>query len=342
MRVILEMTPEKYGKIRRLVADGKYEGISQFADAAIENQLHLESLSALDKGSTLDQALGLGLDLELKVPPPSESAPPSFATISPVEEPDTSSVELDYLWMMMNRFLPLKVTIRAIASSLSKRVSNHQWADLGEAKDECLKAAIEAGKTFQVMDKGRKSSEKLAIGFPSGRDEKSQSRFSRFYVGEMGSDATVKGAPAILRFVNIVKESSGKTMIGITRAGLQFAQLTNPAIDSGDYLPLSEEEVEFLWSHITRVLPRERRLMLRVLEAVSQGRNTPVQLTEPVKSLLDVNLAEIISQRASLVSRLAEMGLLVRKKNGLYVTYNLTDRGSSKLSSESQPVAVEN
>ncbi len=342
MRVILEVDPEKYSKIRRLTEERRYESVAQFIDTAIENQLHLESISPIEKGLSSNSALRNDFEIPSKIWEDSNFPThlSEYSSIIPVDEPDPRVLESDYLWMMNNRYLPIKLALRSIASCLSHGSASKQWTELSIAHDVAAKAAVRTGRSLESKDSQRRSNrERHAIGFPSDRDEKSQSRFKWFCVGILKPNGAIVGAPGTLRFANIIKNGDGHPVIGLTEAGLAFAQLKNPVLDFGGTTnPLSPEETEFLWSHVSRVLPKERSLMLRVLEYISQGRNTPNALTEPVKSILGKNLTETISHRASLVSRLAEMGLLIRKKQGLHVTYHLTDHGKRVLTPEGPQV----
>ncbi len=337
MRVILEVNPDKYSKISQLVEERRYESVAQFVDMALENQLHLESVSPIESGASLDYGFEKDFDIPSKIREQSGFSIEAGGTapVAYVDEPDPKVLEFDYLWMMNNRFLPVKSAIRSLLSCLADGSSIKQWADLSTVQDAAIKAAVRIGKLLETSDKQRNNGDKLAISFPSSRNEKSQSRFAWYCVGNLKSNNIITGAPAALRFVNIVKNENKRAVIGLTQAGLAFARLKNPVLDLGDTsTPLSREETEYLWLHITRVLPKEHSLMLRVLDYIGQGQNTPNALTEPVKSILNKNLTETISQRASLVSRLAEMGLVVRRKHGLHLTYELTDRGQEVLTSE--------
>ncbi len=345
MRVILDLNPEKYGKMRRLVDDKRYDSVSQFIDTAIENQLHLESVDPLDRERALDDALG-GFDVQVAVPEETSHAVAAAklgltsASIVTVDEPVPKMLDSDYLWMMVNRILPIKVALRSFEAYLSNNPTSSGWTNLVAVHDAAVREAIRIGRLLQANDRRRGNGDKLAIGFPSSRDEKSQSRFKWFCVGALKSNGLITGGPAWLHFVNIIKDSSGNVMIGLTKAGVEFADLKNPAIDAGDSSPLSPAETDYLLSHIRRVLPKEHRVMLTVVDSITKGRNTPNELIEPVKSVLDTDDAESISQRASLVSRLAEMGLVVRKRNGLHITYELTDRARTMLKSEAAPTSV--
>src|SRR5439155_25545683 len=345
MRVILDVNPDKYSKINRLVEDKRYDSVSQFIDAAIENQLHLESVSPIEGGSDIDDSLGTGFNSHIA---PSELGDSVITAASPspvttVDEPMAGAVGSDHLWMMTNRFLPIKVALRAIGSYLSTNPSSKGWTNITAVYEAVMREAIKTGRFLHSADTRRSVGDKLAIGFPSSRDEKSQSRFKWFCIGVLKSNGRIAGGPAKLRFVNIARDSSGNVVMGLTRAGVDFSNLRNPVLDLNDLstpTALSQAETDYLWSHISRVLPTERRLMVSVMDSIARGLNTPNVLTEPVQSILNKDDAESISHRASLVSRLAELVLVVGRKNGLRVTYQLTDRGRAVLASQAPQASL--
>src|SRR5437773_3804763 len=100
MRVILDVSPDKYSKINRLVEDKRYDSVSQFIDTAIENQLHLESVSPIEGGADMDDSLGTSFDNQIA---PSESRDSVVTSASPspvmaVDEPGAGTVGSDHLW----------------------------------------------------------------------------------------------------------------------------------------------------------------------------------------------------------------------------------------------------
>src|SRR5437773_210592 len=214
MRVILDVNPDKYGKISRLVEDKRYDSVSQFIDAAIENQLHLESVSPIEKGDSIGDSLGTAFDPQMTPSEPANLVIKSgqASPVMTVEEPAASTVGSDHLWMMTNRFLPIKVAMRSIEACLANISSPKGWASIKVVHDAVLRDAIKEGRFLQSADNRRSSGEKLAIGFPSGRDEKSQTRFKWFCIGVLKSNGRISGGPAKLRFVNIVRNSSGNVV----------------------------------------------------------------------------------------------------------------------------------
>jgi hypothetical protein len=180
---------------------------------------------------------------------------------------------------------------------------------------------------------GRKRQDMIAVALPTKSrrsvDEfKAKSRFKSHFVGYLNKNR-IEGAPATLRFVNICKGDNGKVTIALTNAGLEFASLNNPVIDQEDFnSSLSDQERKFLIKHISAELPEEAKLMRFTLQAINGGATSPDALQEELKKLKPrLKEAELVTLRSGILSRMSELGLLTRTRNGLLVGYNVTAEG---------------
>ena len=84
--------------------------------------------------------------------------------------------------------------------------------------------------------------------------------------------------------------------------------------------------------HIACEIPGEAKLIRLILSGVKEGIATPEGLNERIKSFKKENGKELegneaITMRVGVVSRISELGLLDRKKDGVRVTYQLTELG---------------
>jgi hypothetical protein len=103
----------------------------------------------------------------------------------------------------------------------------------------------------------------LKIGFPK-KDPKSQQRFVDFFIGKLRNENYLSGPIGDLELAAIRKSQQGNQnnlIIGITEAGLKWANMDSPFID--DFIssqkpiqsPLSDEEIHFLLSRIKETKP---------------------------------------------------------------------------------------
>lgn len=99
----------------------------------------------------------------------------------------------------------------------------------------------------------------------------------------------------------------------------------------------STEEREFLVHHIATAVPAEAFAYRSILEAVKAGHNTPEKLDAALKAYVSPDRAEdlsqsfLSSQRSGAVSRMSDLDLIGRQRDGTRVTYAVTDEGRAFL-----------
>ena len=327
VRYIVELPDTKVEAIQSLLDSRRYKDVQSFILTAIENQLYIEQ-----------QPLGNGVQsnfhLEQTISPTPDSSltrlMPEPSEVTTVEEPKQEVLGAETLWALYNRLFPVKTALRVLLNIVRSSSPRDGFVDLAQVQDAATQEAVLLFKVLSRIDKknGRMPGEKLTAGLPKSRD-RAKDRFRLHFVGSINSKNHLEGAPAILRFVNIRKNKSGKAQIGLTESGVRFAELENPILDREDYSnALSEEEASFYVQHIGKKLEKEYRLCVVVLKAVANGLNTPDQLTQIILEYdSDFKKEEAQAVKSSLVSRLSELGLLSRKRLGLCVTYYVTQRG---------------
>lgn len=207
------------------------------------------------------------------------------------------------------------------------------------AADEARGLGTQIEKADRSM--GRKRGTIIAAALPIGRGkDKAKLRFKNQFVGYLASNKNgeekhqfkVEGAAPTLKFLDIRKEED-MIVAGITDFGLKFACFPNPVIDSKDFsTPFSPEEVTFLLDHVASQLPQEAKLIQLILSSVKEGVASPEELNEKVRSThAEWKKSQPITMRAGVVSRISELGLLGREKDGVKVTYKLTELGEKYL-----------
>jgi hypothetical protein len=325
-----------------MIREGRYRSVQDFIFAAAENQVYdveqcrdvvtvQQDSSILSRSflpHTSDRAIQQTSDVDYRLLSP-DLAGGKVETVPPPEPPQVGS-EIYGLW---NRFFPVKITTRVLANMLKGDGSN---VPLEALQENASRNARALGKLLlkKERDLGRKRHDMIATALPTKRDEfKARARFKSHFVGYLTKrdrETKIEGAPAVLRFVNVFKGENGRDQVGLTAAGLKFASLGNPVIDQEDFnSPLSDEERRFIIEHISVELPEERKLMRFVLQSIKAGAANPDALQEEVKKLKPKlnKRTELVTFRSGLLSRMFELRLLTRERNGLSVRYCVTPEG---------------
>jgi len=119
-----------------------------------------------------------------------------------------------------------------------------------------------------------------------------------------------------------------------------LAEFSNPVIDvpnAQNDEKLSTEEIDFLLGHISERVIVEKFAYNSVLSAISMGAETPDSVDRWLKEkgLVDsqkkLSDSFISSQRSGVISRMTDLCLVTRAKEGVKVKYKLTQRGKAFL-----------
>ena len=322
-------------EIDRQVRSGKYRSLQDFITTAVRNQLYLESqedpqaVVGIQKPSVTDSqspAVSITSVIQLLQLP----------NLNEVKTIAVSDLERDqYLWGQYNRIFPTKIVTRVVANLA--RINSTDTIPLEDLQEKSAEIARNLGKDIERADErlGRKRGEIISAALPIGKGpgaDKAKLRFKNQFVGYL-SGKKAEGASATLKFIDFSGNTKNSTRVGITDFGLKFASLSNPVIDRQDYsAPFSSEEVTFLLDHIASQLPEEVRLVRLILSSVKGGVASPEGLNEKVRSSHpEWKKSQPITMRAGVVSRISELGLLDREKEGVKVTYKLTELGEKYL-----------
>jgi hypothetical protein len=330
MRYVLDVPTTVADEINRLVAAGKYKSPQDFILLSIQNQVYLESQS-IESEAGPSRSLNVLPKTLFGSPDSDEYLSMNIDGVKTVEFGPLKRQEV--LWGQYNRFLPAKIVVRVEANLLRRNAT--EYVPLSDLHEIAAITARRLGKEIAHNDKilGHKRGTIISAGFPMGKEDKSASRFKYQFAGHI-SAGKIEGAAPVLKFLDM-KKQDGTSLVGITDYGLKFASFSNPVIDNHDYTsPLSEEEVSFLLDHIALHVPGEARLIHFILDNVSQGRKTPEKLNDSVRSEYGSvwkGRNEPATMRSGAVSRMSELGLIKREKDGVKVTYLLTERGQQYL-----------
>ncbi|MGB7602722.1 MAG: hypothetical protein WBM24_20635 [Candidatus Sulfotelmatobacter sp.] len=248
-----------------------------------------------------------------------------------------------------NKLLPVKATCRALARLMSAEGQTN--LALAKTASEIASEAVKLGDYFRYSDERlcAHRDDAMSFAFPfsdSPNGDKSRLRYANQFVASLTKQGTLAGLPIELKLVN--RDQSRTPQILLTEAGWLFAMMRNPILDDhnnqtskhqlfstggvilGQRRRFSDEEIEFLLAHIRDQVPAEAFAYKVVLEAIAQGANTPDKLDDALEEYLPkrdekpFTRAFLTTQRAGVVSRMADLGLIHRIRDGIKVTYTAT------------------
>lgn len=339
VKYIIEIQADNVDKIRNLIAVKRYKTIPEFASIAIENQLMLEesnedilpnSFENPVNDSATKSSKTTNLE-QVKVTLSTISTMLPNTTVNVVPLPDSNQITNGPLWGQYNKLLPIKLALRVLMNRLNTKDG---FVPLSSFQDAAADIAREIGLRLIKYESEieRPHGEKFSAGLPVGKDEfKTKLRFKNQFIGYMNKNDLIEGAIGALSFINMKKDSKGDTLIGLTEQGLQFASITNPILDNNSEKAnnvLSNEEINFYLKHIKTYLPSEAEITQFVINNIYQGINKPDALTTKIKEW-NTNWSDDVANtmRSGIISRLFDLRLIQKEKEGLFVTYHLTKEG---------------
>jgi hypothetical protein len=334
------MKPETRDRILPFIEAGDYRELQEFIEVAVLNQIALEESHAAvlpqPRGITTPAPASSNIERTTAPTPTRDlwamiAIPP--AKVDTVRAPSDERFAEDRLGGelsgLYNRIGPAIVVTRALANLAAATGSvtlKNAHATIG------VTAAVVGEKLATIDNKNQKKrGEKLATAFPAGTDEKALMRFQNHFIGTISRENLIAGLSPRLLFTNIERvDATAEPTIGITKAGLAFAQLPSGLDADEPEALLSPEQVNFILEHIRDHLPRERDAMATIMAAIEAGTNTPTTLDEVVKERhehLEWTVPMVSTQRTGAVSRMNELGLITVQKDGVNSSYHLTDAG---------------
>lgn len=339
MKLIVEISMDAADKINKLITEGKFNNLPEFIQIAIHNQLRIEETdegplkigfesstfsTKSDRPTKLRGYEHSGLDL-LKL------NPNGYGKIEVLQAPQKDFLIPGPIWGQYNRIFPVKLIVRVLANLM---IIIRGPIDLDKFNETTVDLARNLGQQLSKVDslKQRGAGQKLATALPVGNDEsKSRSRFINQFIGYLDGEGRMIGAAPKHGFVSIINFKAPK--IGLTKAGLAFARLSNPILDSPSYdTSLSDEEVQFYLKHVREFLPAEAELMDLVLSSIDRENNSPEKLIEVVANYdPDWTLTKANTIRSGLIGRMSELGLILMIRSGRRIKYELTNAGRKQL-----------
>ncbi|MFV2043985.1 MAG: hypothetical protein ACC700_12225 [Anaerolineales bacterium] len=358
MVILYQSTPETKRILDDLLATGKYKDYSEIIGLAVMNlavlQNELEQSGSFfhDDGSAAE-ALANSISVSHSdtfsskhtirktradywsgnltlFDFPKKATPPKDAPSIGAADPPADQLSIDrWIFGQHNRLLPIKASCRAMANLLE---SDPDGLLLDKVSPDIAKSAAELGAVLRSIDNryGLKRGDALATAFPSEgkRKHSSLDRYVSQFIGQITRDGRLTGLPADLKLLD--KPARESELVILTEAGWEFALLKNPVLDKlNDDLPssLSQEERDYLINHISSKVPVEKAAYTAIVESIRSGFNTPTQLDDALRStmsnekLVAFGKSFLSSQRSGAVSRMADLGILERERDGAHVKY---------------------
>ena len=263
-----------------------------------------------------------------------------------------------WLWGQVNRIFPIKLGLRVLYVMLG----DMETIELETFRNTAGDIALAYGKMIRSYERDNNKSrdKRVSAGLPmdneSFRSEiiikmhktrrieeldsylkqeefKSKIRYKGQFLTYARKDDKLDGAMAYLRFANL-KEENGNSYIGLTEPGFYLAKLDNPIIDHKDFeKSLSQKEVDFYLTHVLKDVKGESNAIKWLLQKLDSGITDREELNKELKrefgQIWNASDAVIGTQRAGLMARMFELGLIEKSKNGVNVIYKISKSGKN-------------
>jgi hypothetical protein len=241
-------------------------------------------------------------------------------------------------WVLgqFNRLLPAKANVRALMHLFFEQ---EKGLPIEPTAERIAIDAAALGEYLTALDEARKTSrdDALATAFPTMAEggDKARSRYANQFVVYQNSRGELSGLMVDLKLINVVYQRKERLIVP-TKVAWKLARLPNPVLDGpadGPTEKFSPEERSLLLQHILESVPVEAFAYRVILEAVSHGSNSPDTIDAALRVYVTEDRAEklspsfLASQRSGAVSRMSDLGLIERRRDGVRVYYGVTDDG---------------
>ena len=242
-----------------------------------------------------------------------------------------------WIFGQQNRVLPAKINTRLFLILLSETDSE---MELFQAASAIADGAAGAFRFLNELDGrfGHGKDDLLSTGFPEPDSDKAKSRYANHFGAYENTQGNLTGMMLQWKFAG-VKRAKNKTYLFPTRACVDFAVLPNPLLDQSvtekPAQKFSPREIVWLTEHIAKQVPVEASAYRTILSGLCEGCVTPDALDSFVrkhaKGKDDVTDAFVSTQRSGAVSRMADLNLIRRQRDGTKVSYEMTELGTKWL-----------
>ena len=240
------------------------------------------------------------------------------------------------LWGQFSRFLPIKVSLRALAKLTEdgQPVTIDRWFHFIFESVAFIRTYLRQVDKENRIPRG----EQLASGFPK-QHSKSIDRYLNHSCACEYKDGRIVGLPAHLGLIHVEGGGEwGDRLVSLTQVGLEYVAISNPVIDEASTsVAMSSEEASLMIGRIQEILPSAWGFLRFVLSSVAEGEDTPNELSAAIARLYgkdttrNWNNKQVPTYRTGAIGLLGDMGLISRTWNFRSVTYSVTDKGREVL-----------
>lgn len=314
VQVLLVQIPSEIArKAKELVgSEAPYGSLSELVVTALQNQLLLHGLTMPEQPAAVkgDGQLALGGPVSTR-----ESGDLNKAShlLSPPSAPpddllsDDRFSGHDRLFLLTNRLAPLKIAARVLANL---RLRDGRWPQVELFRVEAAANARALGLQLREDDerRGTRGSARRAIGFPVGPDaEKAMNRYTDSF-----TLATEGGGP--MAVLGVADAREGQAVL--TAAGWKLAAALTPLLGEIHGESMSIEERQILVERLFRASSELDATckFLSGLHEVGYSQSKIDQLLAGRNPRWSRN--RIVAERASMVGRLKDLGLVTAGGRG--------------------------
>lgn len=240
-------------------------------------------------------------------------------------------------WILgqFNRLLPAKANCRAVVHLFQKKGA----LAIDVAAEEVAKEALTLREFLATLDAEHKvqRDDALATAFPQRKkdSQKAVTRYANQFVVYQNSRGELSGLMIDMKLISVDNRRRQRRIVP-THMAWEFAKLENPILDcavNGVVQKFSDDEKELLIEHILRRVPVESFAYRAILRAVVDGHNTPEKIDSCLQKHVARDRAEALSQsflasqRSGAISRMSDLGLIARQRDGIRVSYEVPKDG---------------
>ena len=223
----------------------------------------------------------------------------------------------------VNRIFPFKLVCRWLTTVAA---AEGQWPKYASVN---AKLADDAGTIGSLLNQWDQAAERerggeLATALPRRKNNASLDRFLSQFVARITRASEISPGAVCQYDMARFQEST----LVLTEQGAAFAKLCNPILDKQDpksVAALSDEEADFLITHIRNWVPTEWADMKLALAAVKDGKSSPAELAAAVRADLPQEWTDSMVQThiSGVIARLSDIRLVRRSWMGRNVQYQL-------------------
>jgi hypothetical protein len=246
-----------------------------------------------------------------------------------------------------NRLLPAKANSRALIRLFTE---DPRSLTISQTAERIAAEAATLGDYLAARDEMYELSrdDALATAFPTTAEggDKGKSRYANQFVVYQNGRGELSGLMVDFKLINVTRFRK-ELLIVPTRMAWELAILPSPVLDGMGAEKFSGEERMFLVRHIVQSIPVEAFAYRAILDAVSNGHSSPDAIDANLRGFVTKDRAEklsvsfLASQRSGAVSRMSDLGLIARKRDGVRVSYQITDAGRSFQNYASRPGSID-